>query len=71
VKRIYDEDETAALKIIDTGKFRSKEWGVDMKGTYISAPCSPFSSLGIKLPYLLMTIKNVNLEFVMRILVRI
>ncbi|XP_046382964.1 cilia- and flagella-associated protein 20-like [Ischnura elegans] len=54
IKRVSDEDvKTLALEIR----------GVNVATTYISCPIDPKGTLGIRLPFLIMTIKNLRKYF--------
>jgi len=54
IKRITDADITSSVLEI---------MGADIASTFISAPSDPKATLGIKLPYLVMIIKNMKKPF--------
>jgi len=52
IKRITDQDiQSSVLEIM----------GANVSTNYITAPAKPKETLGIKLPFLVMIIKNVNI----------
>lgn len=54
VKRVHDEDiQSNVLEIV----------GTNLPSTYITCPADPAATLGIKLPFLVMIVKNVNKYF--------
>ncbi|KAK9068857.1 hypothetical protein SSX86_012973 [Deinandra increscens subsp. villosa] len=58
VKRIHDEDiQSNILEIV----------GTNIPSTYITCPADPAATLGIKLPFLVMIVKNVNKYFTFEI----
>ncbi|KAI7757962.1 LOW QUALITY PROTEIN: hypothetical protein M8C21_018683, partial [Ambrosia artemisiifolia] len=58
VKRVHDEDiQSNVLEIV----------GTNIPSTYITCPADPAATLGIKLPFLVMIVKNVNKYFTFEI----
>ncbi|XP_076899170.1 uncharacterized protein LOC143552965 [Bidens hawaiensis] len=58
VKRIHDEDiQSNVLEIV----------GTNIPSTYITCPADPAATLGIKLPFLVMIVKNMNKYFTLEI----
>ena len=58
VKRTHDEDiQSNILEIV----------GTNVQSTYITCPADPSATLGIKLPFLVMIVKNVKKYFTFEI----
>jgi len=51
IRRIYDTDKHVSLELFSGGNILS---------TFLTAPCSPFQTLGIKLPHAVLILKNIN-----------
>ena len=61
IKRITDNDiQSLVLEIV----------GTNVSTTYISCPADPKKTLGIKLPYLVMIVKNMKKYFTFEVQVR-
>lgn len=61
IKRITDEDiQSLVLEVV----------GCNVSTTYITCPADPRKTLGIKLPYLVMIVKNLKKYFTFEVQVR-
>lgn len=55
IKRITDQDiKSSVIEIV----------GTNVSTNYVTCPADPAKTLGIKLPFLVMIIKNVKFEFI-------
>lgn len=62
IKRISDEDiQSLVLEIL----------GTDVRTIYITCPANPADQLGIKLPYLVLIVKNLKKQFTFEIQVKL